>query len=256
MPNEFTMRDPSDVAEYRTRLYTNYGKVFQSAPERFDKQAAARWGRAYEYYLRGWLPESKDARIADLACGYGRLLYFFWERGYRHITGVDISPDQVARAREVIPDVHQMHVLDFLEAHRGEFDLLTALDLIEHLTKVEVLRFLNGCFAALKPGGRLVLQTPNADSPFGMGMALNDITHEVAFNPNALGRLLAQAGFSQIEAREVGPVPWGYSLASSVRFVVWQAIRAGLVVWNLAETGSTGSRVLTRNFLIGAKRCS
>lgn len=248
------MSDPTDAEAYRTRLYSNYGEIFQSAPERFDADSAARWGRAYGYYLRGWLPESTDARIVDVACGYGRLLYFLRERGYRHITGVDISRDQVARAREVVPDVQQMNALDFLGAHRAEFDLITALDLIEHLTKDEVLRFLDGCLAALKAGGWFVLQTPNADNPFGMASRYHDLTHEVCLNPNALGRLLVQAGFRQIEVREVGPVPWGYSLTSSVRFVVWQAIRAGLLVWNLAETGSAGSRVLTRNFLIRAIR--
>ncbi|MEX2164531.1 MAG: class I SAM-dependent methyltransferase [Sulfuricaulis sp.] len=248
------MSDPTDVKVYRARLYNDYGEVFQSAPERFDTQAAARWGRAYRYYLRALLPESKDARIVDLACGYGRLLYFFREQGYRHITGVDVSPGQVARANEVVCDVVQMNALDFLEDHRGEFDLITGLDLIEHLTKVEVLRFLDGCFAALKPGGRLVLQTPNADSPFGMAIRYGDITHEVCFNPNALARLLAQTGFREIKAREVGPVPWGYSLLSSVRYMVWQVIRAGLLLWNVAETGSGRSWVLTRNFLISGKR--
>ena len=206
------------------------------------------------HYLRHWLPGSKDSSIVDLACGYGRLLHFFRGHDYNHITGVDISPDQVKRAREVVQDVYQANVLDFLDNHRGSFDLITALDLIEHFTKAEVLRFLDACHAALKPGGRLILQTPNADSPFGIASRYNDLTHEVCFNPNALGRLLAQASFTRIEMREVGPVPLGYSVTSSLRFAVWQLIRAGLLLWNAAETGSVGSCVLTRNFIIAATR--
>ncbi|MCX7902539.1 MAG: methyltransferase domain-containing protein [Burkholderiaceae bacterium] len=239
---------------YRARLYEQYGRAMQSAPERFDEAAARRWGRAYDWYLRGWLPMSKQARIVDLACGYGRLLHFFRERGWRNITGVDISPDQVRRAREVVADVHEANVLDFLEERRGQFDLITALDLIEHLTKDEALRLLAGCRAALKPGGRLVLQTPNADSPFGMAVRYGDFTHEICFNPNLLSRLLALHGFAAVEAREVGPVPWGYSLASTLRWSVWKAIRAGLQLSNLAETGDVGSRILTRTFLVSATR--
>lgn len=248
------MADDVQGSGYRAHLYENYGADFQSAPERFDSSAAVRWGRAYDHYLRGWLPESKDARIVDLACGYGKLLYFFRERGYRRIAGVDISPDQVRRAREVVATVHQGDVLAFLAGHSAEFDLITALDLIEHLTKDEVLRFVHSCFQALRPGGRLILQTPNADSPFGMAMRYNDLTHEVCFNPNALGRLLARAGFRNIEARELGPVPFGYSFASTVRWCLWQSLRAGVVLWNVVETGSPGSRIVTRNFVVGGIR--
>jgi 2-polyprenyl-3-methyl-5-hydroxy-6-metoxy-1,4-benzoquinol methylase len=237
---------------YRAELYENYGKTFQGAPDHFDLQAANRWGRAYDYYFRGWLPESKTARIADLACGYGRLLHFFRLRGYRHLTGVDISPDQVKRATEVHPNVHEGNVLDFLEQHCTQFDLIVALDLIEHLTKGEVLRFLRGCLEALRPGGRLVLQTPNADSPFGMASRYNDLTHEVCFNFNALSRLLVQIGAKDVMAREAGPVPIGYSAISTARWFVWQAIRGGILLWNLAETGSAGSKVLTRNVIVSA----
>lgn len=248
------MADDVQGSGYRAHLYENYGADFQSAPERFDSSAAARWGRAYDHYLRSWLPESKDARIVDVACGYGKLLYFFRERGYRQIAGVDISPDQVRRAREVVATVHQGDVLAFLAGHSAEFDLITALDLIEHLTKDEVLRFVHSCFEALRPGGRLILQTPNADSPFGMASRYNDLTHEVCFNPNALGRLLSRAGFRNIEARELGPVPFGYSVASTVRWCLWQSIRAGVVLWNVVETGSPGSRIVTRNFAVGGIR--
>lgn len=248
------MTETSKPAGCRSILYERYGSTMQSAPQHFDETGSARWGKAYDWYFRGWLPASKDARIVDLACGYGRLLHFFVSRGYQNVAGVDISPDQVGRAREIIPEVYEMNVLEFLEAHRGKHDLLTALDLIEHLNKDEALRFLDVCFAALKPGGRLILQTPNADSPFGMASRYGDLTHEICFNVNSLTRLLALHGFTDIKARETGPVPWGYSFTSTARWLLWQGIRMGGMLWNLVETGDRGDGVLTRNFLIGAIR--
>ncbi len=186
--------------------------------------------------------------------GGGKLLYFFKRMGYHDITGVDISPSQVKLARQVIPEVHEINVLNFLEANAGKFALITGLDIIEHFTKPEVLRFLDACYNALQPGGRLILQTPNADSPWGSVHRYNDFTHEVGFNPNALSRLLALVGFKQIIPREQGPVPMGHSIKSTVRSLIWQAIRGGLKLWNLAETGGAGSGVFTRVFLVsGAK---
>jgi 2-polyprenyl-3-methyl-5-hydroxy-6-metoxy-1,4-benzoquinol methylase len=218
---------------YRERIYENYASNFQDLSPVFDAALSHRWGRAYDHYLRGWLPNAKDAAIVDVACGGGKLLHFFKERGYSNVQGVDLSPEQGQIARQVVPMVHEENTIDFLERSRASFDLITGLDVIEHLHKPEVLRFLDAAHDALKPGGRLVLQTP-----------------KVCFNPNALSRLMHLVGFKDIEPREAGPVPWGHSLTSSLRAGVWQMYRIVFKIWNLAETGSAGSGIFTRVFLI------
>ena len=85
---------------YRDRIYVNYASNFQDAGETFDEHASQRWGMSYGYYLRGWLPVSKDANIAEVACGGGRLLNFFKRKGYDRLWGVDLSPQQVKLARQ------------------------------------------------------------------------------------------------------------------------------------------------------------
>lgn len=237
-------------SDYRSWIYKHYATNFQNAPEIFDEEAALHWGRGYRHYLHGWLPVNKNVTIVDLACGGGKLLHFFKKEQYQNISGVDISPEQVKLARQVTPNVDEDNVLDWLETHPLTFDLITGLDIIEHLNKPEVLRFLDAIYNALKPGGRLVLQTPNAESPWGSKHRYNDFTHEVGFNPNLLSRLLKLSGFQDVEARETGPLPWGYSMKSSIRFIIWQLIRLGLKIWNLAETGSAGSGIFSRVFLI------
>jgi SAM-dependent methyltransferase len=152
-------------------------------------------------------------------------------------------------ARQVLPTVAEANVLDWLVDRGRQFDLIVSLDLIEHFQREEALRFLDLCFAALKPDGRLILQTPNADSPFGLQHLYNDITHEWVYNVNQLTRLLHRAGFAEIEPREQGPVPLGYSLSSTARWIIWWMIRSGLQVWNVVETGAR-LPVLTRVFLI------
>lgn len=244
------MKTNNESSNYRERIYASYGKSFQDAPENFDYNASLRWGRARRYHLRGWLPENKMARIVDLACGDGKLLHFFVEQGYQRVEGVDISPDQVALSSQVTPNVTQGNAIEFLEANPGQFDLITGFDIVEHFSKDEALRFLDAAYAALNSGGRLILQTPNAGVPWGAQTRYGDFTHELGFNPNALGRLLRVTGFSSYEARECDPPPYGLSLFSSIRSMLWQVIRLQLMAWNLIETGSTGDRVFTRVFLI------
>lgn len=238
----------TSACDYRARIYKSYASKFQHAGCEFASVAAERWGRGYDWYLRGWLPERKSAAILEVACGRGWLLHFFKRRGYENLTGVDISPEQVQLSRQVIENVVEDNVLDFLESAKEQYDLIVGLDIIEHFHKDETLQFLDGCNRSLKPGGRLILQTPNADSPWGLMHRYNDFTHEICFNPNALRNLLHLIGFQHIEAREAGPVVHG--VASFGRYVIWHLIRIILKIWNLAETGGIGSNVYTRVFLI------
>jgi 2-polyprenyl-3-methyl-5-hydroxy-6-metoxy-1,4-benzoquinol methylase len=239
---------------YRERIYERYASGFQSSSGVFDMKAARRWGKAYHYYLRDWLPVNREARILDVGCGGGKLLQFYLDVGYTKIQGVDVSPEQVTLAKQVTPNVTQANVLEYLAQHRARFDFISGFDIVEHFQKEEALHFLDLCYGALNRSGRLVLQTPNAESPWGTHHRYNDLTHEIGLNPNALSRLLTLVGFGDVEAREQGPIPWGYSIASTVRWCVWQGIRAGLTVWNVAETGDSGSGVFTRIFLISGIR--
>ena len=242
------------MGNYRTRIYAQYATAFQGSNLEFDCAQAEAWGRAYGYYFRGWFPERKVASIVDLACGGGKLLYRLKQTHYTRLCGVDISPEQVHVARQVVPEVVEGDVLDFLAAHPAAFDLMAGLDIIEHFSKDEVLNFLDGCFSGLKPGGRLILQTPNAESPWGSAIRYGDFSHEVCFAPHSLAHLLTLCGFVAIEAREAGPVPWGYSLSSTLRYVLWRFVRLFMMAGNFVETGSPGSGIFTRVFLISATK--
>lgn len=237
---------------YRSRIYAKYASVAQGAELAPGLAEIDRWGTAYDAYLRGWLPSAVDAPIVDVACGYGRLLRFFTERGYTNVTGVDVSPEQVAIARRVHANVLQGDVIEFLEGRPGAFALITAFDVLEHLDKDEALRFLDACQGALQPGGHLVVQTPNADSPWGLSVRYGDFTHETCFTPSSLAWLLRLCGFQDVEPREQGPVPRG--IASSVRWLLWQLLRLSMLARNLVETGSRGSGILTRVFIVRARR--
>lgn len=236
----------ADQPNYRARLYENYATLVMRTSDTFDAAAADVWGKAYDYYLRSWLPGDKNAAVLDVACGAGKLLHFFKRRGYTNLTGVDISPEQVSRARQVIPGIVQGDVLEYLNAHPNHFDMIVGLDIIEHLEKTTVVHFFEACFQALRPNGRLILETVNADTPLGMPILYGDFTHESCFTPQVLVSLMRMTGFSAIEVRETGPIPRGYSLSSSLRYLAWRVLRMGRLLANVIETGGPGSGVLTR----------
>lgn len=239
--------------DYRKRIYSNYVSNYQ--PESRDvlcKSRVDRWGRAYDHYFRNWLPSEKDAAIVDLACGGGRLLHFFNVRGYTNISGVDISPEQVALAGTIVDTVYKDNIINYLEKNLCFFDLITGIDIIEHLTKDEAFEFLKNCYNALKPGGRLILQTPNADSPLSPSIWCSDLTHEICFTARSLGNLLQHTGFRRVEPREAGPIPIKFGFITGFRLMAWKLIRMAIMAYNFIEMGYSFSRIYTRVFLISA----
>ena len=242
----------STEPDYRSRIYDKYASRFQEAPEQFDSAAANHWGRAYESYLKGWLPKKNNTAILEVGCGGGRLLHFLKKRKYTNFTGIDISPEQVLLAQQVTNKVIQADAIESLQAINNEYDLIIGLDFIEHLRKNEVFDFLTSCRKALKPDGRIILQTPNAQSPFGQSIFYGDFTHEICFTPKSLQHILNLCGFHKFHVRETGPVVHG--LKSVIRYILWQMIHLRLKLWNLIETGSCTNAVFTRTFLISAHK--
>lgn len=238
------------MEDYRERIYRSYVTRGGAGVHRFDPQLAERWGRIYDRYFEGWLPRDQGAAVLDLACGNGNLLYFFKERGYRNLHGVDVSAEQVAQARRVVSDVVQASFADYLTNRDATFDLIVAMDVVEHLRKDEVLELFDACRRALRPGGRLIVQTPNGESPWGNAVRYGDFTHEICLTPGSISWLLSLTGFTEIQTRPAGPRP--VSIRSAIRYVVWRGISAGLRLWNVAETGSGGGGIYTRVFLASA----
>lgn len=100
-------------------------------------------------------------QVYDFGCGPGFGVRHFAELGAQ-ATGIDHFAEAIAhaRARHPLPGARFV-AADCLEfdAPRESADLITAFELVEHLEAPE--RFLARCRAWLRPGGRLVLSTPN-----------------------------------------------------------------------------------------------
>jgi len=245
----FTSKD-----KYRDRIYAAYGENIQDSLSKFDFKASLKWGNVRKYHLRNWLPENKESRIVDVACGGGMLLHFFITEGYKNIEGVDVSEDQVNLSKQIVNKVTHGDVIEFLKNNPNSFDLITGYDIVEHFYKDEVFDFLDATYNALRPNGRLILQTPNAGCPWGCTIRYGDFTHEVGFTKNVLSRIMRLVGYGDIEARECDPMPSGGSLISSIRYVLWRLIRFQVFIRNLIETGQKGDGICTRVFLISARK--
>ncbi|MEA2205378.1 MAG: hypothetical protein QOE77_2154 [Blastocatellia bacterium] len=201
--------------------------------------------------LRPWLPANKEARCLDLACGCGEFLYLLESVGFTNTAGVDLCKEELDQARNHIQGaLHHADVLDHLKSCQPEsLDLVSALNLLEHLSKDMLLALLTECRRVLKPGGTLIAMVPNAVSPFGSLTRHWDITHEWAFTTNNFRQLAALVGFDpDVDFRECGPRVHG--LVSGVRYLLWQGIRCAIAAWFLIELGSTKDGIYSMDMLV------
>jgi 2-polyprenyl-3-methyl-5-hydroxy-6-metoxy-1,4-benzoquinol methylase len=240
------------LERYKEKLYERYASLmYGKSPIAGEEKELVR-SKSYDKTLRGWLPDSEDAAILDIGCGRGNLLKYLRKKGFRNVKGVDISEEQVVLAKQICESVDRGDAIEYLNHYKQCLNLIVGLDVIEHFRKAEVIPFIEGCYEALQPEGRLILQTPNAGSPWGMDIVKGDFTHEVSFTPNSLCKLLELCGFDQIETRGIDPTVHG--TLSMARFASWKLIWLLLAVWNLSETGTVGSGIYSRVFLASALR--
>jgi SAM-dependent methyltransferase len=108
------------------------------------------------------------ARILDIPCGYGRHALELARRGFT-VTGVDVSPVQLGRARQEAARAGV--AVTFVEqdartlALEGGFDLAINMFLSFGYfeTEAEDLAMLRGISRALRPAGRLLMQLWNRE---------------------------------------------------------------------------------------------
>jgi len=96
----------------------------------------------------------------DIGCGNGRFISTMQALGWQ-FEGVEFNSVAVAACRRAGLTVFQGDLLD-AGLPEGSFDLVTARHLIEHLPAPQA--FMAEVRRILKPGGRLLIQTPNSDS--------------------------------------------------------------------------------------------
>src|SRR5258708_2101939 len=141
--------------------------------------------------LRPWVDRlDRDAPCLDLGCGNGNVLHALGALGFRTREGIDISEEQVVLAQQVSTSVVCGDILAHMRgAKQNHYGLITLFDVIEHLSKPEILALLSNIAKALRPGGVLIAHCPNGNSPFVLRVFAADLTHETLLNESSARHL-------------------------------------------------------------------
>ncbi|MBM4348315.1 MAG: methyltransferase domain-containing protein [Deltaproteobacteria bacterium] len=83
-----------------------------------------------------------------------------------------------------------------LEEIKETFDMILLFEVIEHLSREKGKGLVNKICEILKPGGKVILTTPNVYTP---GQYWKDVSHETPYHYEELGGLFLSEGFESIE---------------------------------------------------------
>jgi len=223
--------------DYRERCYQSLVTGHWQFTHTLSKEEYELYATVAKRRFSRFLPENRSARILDLACGAGHLLYCLQKEGYNNARGIDVSPEQVeVAAKRGVRNVEQADLFDYLANRSSSFDMITAFDVIEHLNKQEVLEFLDMINDALVPGGRVLVGTVNALSLLGSGIVWCTFTHEQGFTAGSLSEVLRVCKFDDVAV--FGEEPIVHDVRSAIRAGLWRVLRAALKFYVNVERGT------------------
>ena len=175
-----------------------YRRFHDGSKEHFDSTALF-----YRRLLATELTSTPhEARILDIGCGHGLLVYALGSFGFKNVQGIDLSEEQVAVGKKyglACRVVGREYIIDLAQTAAATFDLIFMMDVLEHMDKAEQLRVLAAASELLVPGGRLIVSVPNANASFGLRWRYNDWTHEIAFTEHSLEFVLLNSHFINVK---------------------------------------------------------
>ncbi len=138
--------------------------------------------------------------ILEIGPGYGEMIQLLLEHHCHNVVSIDISPEVVDHINRSFGQNHCFLALDasnYISQYKNHFGCVILLDVLEHIQKDSVIPLLRSIHSALKPGGMVVIQTPNASSPFAENIFFSDFTHQWDFTEFSMKQVLSSAGFTK-----------------------------------------------------------
>jgi len=144
--------------------------------------------------------------VVDVGSGRGEWLELLTEAGFEAV-GVDTNEAAVELSNGKGLNAVVSDAIEYLLAQPAQSVIaVTCFHIIEHLPAAAQLDLLTASLRAIKPGGLIILETPNPTNlNVGAAAFYLDPTHLRPVNPSYLAFLLSDLGFVEVSTRFLHP---------------------------------------------------
>lgn len=148
------------------------------------------------------------AQVIDLGCGRGEWLELL-KQNHVPAHGVDLDEGMLKACHEVGLTVYTAEAIAHLEAQADESAMVvTAFHLVEHIGFEAVRKMVAQAFRVLKPGGLLIMETPNPENiVVGTREFYLDPTHQRPIPPSLLSFVPQYYGYSGVKVLRLQESP-------------------------------------------------
>jgi SAM-dependent methyltransferase len=151
---------------------------------------------AHHYYLQFFKPGQK---VVDLGCGAGYFVKMLREQGVE-AWGIDNDSIAIERAKEQDLPITHAEALGYLKKlPENDLDAVFSAHLVEHLEVETVYELIKETYRVLKPGGFLVLTTPNVHALVShLDLFWLHFDHKRFYHPRLLEFFMKDCQFGQV----------------------------------------------------------
>ncbi len=217
-----------------------------------EKQAVFKF-KQFEINYKKYFPTNKEAKVLDIGIGRGEMLSCYENWGYKNYLGVDISPSTVKFCKSI--GLNCEYVEDsaqYLKDNQNTFELITLIDVLEHIPREYVVSFLKDVKNALTDNGIFIIQVPNLQAPDGQLHMYNDVTHMMGYIEHSLQQVLITAGFTKFHFQgfeEIISTSWKTPILKFLRSIYWKIVR-----FNRKINGNINPKILNPVFSVIVKK--
>jgi 2-polyprenyl-3-methyl-5-hydroxy-6-metoxy-1,4-benzoquinol methylase len=241
--------------DYRKTLYNNYYSNHVGSSDQASRKAL--FEQQKRYLTREIIPliEMKTSvRILDIGCGNGTLVSALHDAGYGNAQGIDLSTEQIEVGKSLgVKKIEVGQAESFLTQTDKKYDVIFAIDVLEHLSKDEAVRFLKLVYTSLDASGKCVMRVPNMDAPQSAVFAHADLTHELFLNKSSALQLFKSTGFGNVSV-----FPSLVLIEHPLKELLRKVLSAFLILRMKLELFATGriwdKVVFTPNLIVVAKK--
>lgn len=140
-------------------FYSEFEKIYRGSRELIKSRLVA--------YRDFYLPLAEiypNSNTCDLGCGRGEWLELLNEAGFK-TEGIDLDEGMLSYCRDLNLNVRQQDVIQYLQSlDDNSVSLVSSFHLVEHIGFENVKLLVQEAFRILKPGGLLIIETPNCEN--------------------------------------------------------------------------------------------